>query len=503
MTGSLGPGSAGPGRQDRPFIRNSMVADALIDPEERARIGFSRDDDEPLPVVVELNLEHAGGLAAASASFEEEWRSVTDARAVRIADTYYRGLMSVEQVRELCRVDLEHEDHRERAIYRIWPDFPVEPFIDRSVTTVKADAASRAYDATGRGITWAVIDSGIDGQHPHLAHVLDGDVSGLHRDFTQEEPDVAGALVDEYGHGTHVAGIISGGLAADARYVVGEYQFDPAHPRTGRLQRRTVESPALLHGVAPLTRLVSLKVLDGDGRGSSMNIVRALEYVRKELNGQSKLMRVQGVNLSVGYEFDAAWFACGQSPLCVEVDRLVRSGVVVVVAAGNTGYAVLNSTQRQTKVGVPMTINDPGNARLAITVGATHRYMPHTYGVSYFSSKGPTGDGRSKPDLVAPGERITSCAAGRNRKPLLELLGSPPADATAEESALYIEDSGTSMAAPHVSGAIAAFLSIRQEFIGQPEEVKRIFCQSATSLDREAYFQGRGLVDIMRAIQSV
>ena len=57
----------------------------------------------------------------------------------------------------------------------------------------------------------------------------------------------------------------------------------------------------------------------------------------------------------------------------------------------------------------------------AITVGSTHRDCPHTYGVSYFSSKGPTGDGRIKPDLVAPGERIVSCAAGRRadraRKP--------------------------------------------------------------------------------------
>src|SRR4030095_2408973 len=64
-------------------------------------------------------------------------------------------------------------------------------------------------------------------------------------------------------------------------------------------------------------------------------------------------------------------------------------------------------------VGLTMTINDPGNAALAITVGATHRDMPHTYGVSYFSSKGPTGDGRLKPDLVAPGERIPSAAAGK------------------------------------------------------------------------------------------
>ena len=59
------------------------------------------------------------------------------------------------------------------------------------------------------------------------------------------------------------------------------------------------------------------------------------------------------------------------------------------------------------------------------------------------------------------------------------------------------------MAAPHVSGAIAAFLSIRREFIGRPEEVKEIFVGTATDLKREKAFQGNGLVDLMRAIQSV
>ena len=135
------------------------------------------------------------------------------------------------------------------------------------------------------------------------------------------------------------------------------------------------------------------------------------------------------------------------------------------------------------------TINDPGNADLAITVGSTHRDSPYTYGVSYFSSKGPTGDGRMKPDLVAPGERILSCCSS--------------VKVGVSGTNTYVEDSGTSMAAPHVSGVIAAFMSIRREYIGNPEKIKELFLSTASDLGRNAYFQGKGLVDLMRAIQSV
>jgi subtilisin family serine protease len=227
--------------------------------------------------------------------------------------------------------------------------------------------------------------------------------------------------------------------------------------------------------------------------------MRALEYIREQLNDDPKVLRVHGVNLSVGYEFDAELFACGQSPLCAEVDRLVQAGVVVVAAAGNTGYGHVQADARISKVGLSNTINDPGNAALAITVGSTHRDSPHTYGVSYFSSKGPTGDGRLKPDLVAPGERITSCATGAK----LQEAASKNKSLSIGANPCYIDDSGTSMAAPHVSGAIAAFLSIRREFVGKPLDVKRIFLESATPLGRERYFEGHGLVDLMRAIQSV
>jgi subtilisin family serine protease len=282
-------------------------------------------------------------------------------------------------------------------------------------------------------------------------------------------------------------------------YAVYEQVFasnEDGSPRPTRFpERRRVPDAAALHGVAPGCLLVSLKVMNDEGECRVSDVMRALAYIREELNDAPKMLRVHGVNISIGYDFDAQMFACGQSPLCVEVDRLVRSGVVVVVAAGNTGYGEVAATTRVAKVGLSNTINDPGNSHLAITVGATHRDSPHTYGVSFFSSKGPTGDGRLKPDLVAPGERITSCAsAGKCRRLRID---------APEGAATYVDDSGTSLAAPHVSGAIAAFLSIRQEFIQRPEEVKRIFLQSATSLGRERYFEGHGLVDLMRAIQSV
>jgi subtilisin family serine protease len=171
--------------------------------------------------------------------------------------------------------------------------------------------------------------------------------------------------------------------------------------------------------------------------------------------------------------------------VCVEADRLVNSGIVVVTAAGNSGRARYLTPRRDgwhTDEGFrTVSITDPGNAQSVITVGATHRREPHTYGVSYFSSRGPTGDGRVKPDLVAPGEKIRSTIPGGKDKVL----------------------DGTSMAAPHVSGAAALLMSRHTEFIGDPRRIKQILCESATDLGRERYFQGEGLVDILRALQSV
>jgi len=387
-----------------------------------------------------------------------------------------------------------------RAVYQIWEDFEVFPLIYSSISTVKADAGRAAFKAAGEGVVWAVVDSGVE-KHPHFEHHgnLSGDVELWHRDFTGR----GAPLSDEFGHGTHVAGIIAGeiparpGQASNPAIVAFERVLKPgidSDDREVSLARVQVDA---ISGMAPKAKIVSLRVLDDNGRGQVSNIIAALAHVQ-EINAYGRRIRIHGVNLSVGYPFEPEWFACGQSQLCVEVDRLVRSGVSVVVAAGNTGYGTVSTDALgPRKGGIALTINDPGNAQLALTVGSTHRTMPHVYGVSYFSAKGPTGDGRPKPDLLAPGEKVLSCAAGKVRQKVVERLDAGSATPN------YVEYSGTSMAAPHVAGCIAAFLSVKREFMGQPERVKEIFLNTATDLGRERSFQGRGLVDLMRAIQSV
>ena len=158
--------------------------------------------------------------------------------------------------------------------------------------------------------------------------------------------------------------------------------------------------------------------------------------------------------------------------------------MIVVISCGNAGYGTTTlSTGETVPVSIDLSITDPANAEEAIAVGSVHKTKPHLYGVSYFSSKGPTGDGRVKPDLVAPGEKIISCSADFDQQPYS-----------------YEEKSGTSMAAPHVSGAIATFLSVHKEFRGQPELVKQIFLKTATDLKRDQSFQGAGIVDLLRAV---
>jgi serine protease AprX len=465
--------------------------------------------DIPRPIMIELNLRYGAGLPGAVNRVILLWQMVQGSGVPAIAaDHYMAGELTTAQMQAIVSSDAAGGDWSKRAIFHMWPDFTMEPQIDVSCTTIKALPAQRSFGAFGDGIVWAVIDSGVQADHPHFLGydtLTDPLVYGLHRDFTQESNDPGLALTDKTGHGSHVAGIIAGGLErwkpkdGKRNVIAVEKRFNSAalSGRDAILEPRYAD-PKLLAGVAPLAKLVSLKVGGStDVKVRTERALKALAYIR-EVNGNSGRV-IHGVNLSLGYPFDPEWSGCGQSPLCIAVDNLVRSGVVVVVASGNTGYVTLNPAYSRDvrRFSAGLTINDPGNAERAITVGSTHRTSPHTSGISYFSSRGPTGDGRPKPDLVAPGEHIMSVAAGDKlsdvAKAYRDDLG---------EAAVYIDDSGTSMAAPHVSGAIAAFLSIQRELIGQPEEIKRIFMATATSLQRDRSCQGAGLVDLMRALQA-
>jgi subtilisin family serine protease len=465
------------------------------------------------PVIIDLNLEFPGGREGA-----REWVIETTAKLVKVRNTAKQGInltksayseqylfarLEARLIRALVKLDRDQKvafaddtGVGPRAVYHIWPDFKIKPFLNRSLSTVKADAAHVSFSAFGDDVVWAVLDSGIEGDHPHfkLHNNLKLRAPLKHEDFTvfDEEGE---PLVDSFGHGTHVAGIIAGEMPETE--TINAYARHRDENGDITYQRQSLDR---ISGMAPKCKLISFKVLDDDGAGETSNLIAAIGRIQR-INGHGRRLLIHGVNLSLGYQFEPEWFACGQSPLCVEVDRLVRSGVVVVVAAGNSGYGqVKTEFYGQQPAGLDMTIDDPGNAELAITVGATHRDSPHVYGVSYFSSKGPTGDGRAKPDLLAPGEKILSCAAGNARKDIKREIKKQQKQNIECD---YLEESGTSMATPHVSGVIAAFLSVRKEFIGKPELVKGIFLSTATDLKREKYFQGHGLVDLMRAIQSV
>jgi serine protease AprX len=478
-----------PKRYSREDLRQDLLRGLITEP-LLTRILQSRES--PFDIIISLNELFPEGLDKAAAWVEGALQALDPkpermTRAANYVFARLTGTQILELAAEYRKWVTSLADRFKSPVYRVWEDADIHPCLTHSLSTIKGDACHRAFNSFGEGIVWGVLDSGIDKDHPHFAP----DVV----DVTLSQTFVGGsATEDKFGHGTHVGGIIAGGWKADPKQAV--VATEMLIEGTDQTEIK-LEEIGTISGIAPKCRLVSYKVLDDSGVGKTSAVLTAIEEIQK-LNQHGRRLRIHGVNLSLGYDFNPRWFGCGQSPLCVEVDRLVRSGVVVVVAAGNSGFSGLGLTaQNTTELGYrDVSINDPGNAALAITVGSTHREMPHTYGVSFFSSRGPTGDGRLKPDLVAPGERIVSCAAGSF---LERMRGKVPAGA----HILYLEQSGTSMAAPHVSGAIAAFLSVRQEFIGHPEKVKDLFLANTIDLKRERAFQGYGMLDLLKVLQAV
>jgi serine protease AprX len=434
------------------------------------------------------------------------------------AEAEAQGLLDLRVLTRRLLDELGEPQDPPRSTCPLWSvnrNRPIKATLWRSRQTVKADAATRVFPAEIEGLAWAVIDSGIDARHPafqrrdargKLPALLEADfreqtIVRKTYDFTRLRDRIAETLAQpgpSSAAATAIDAALSGGLGLDWNLyapliqIAHDSQYEPPLDAHGTHVAGTIAgdwrpddagTPPRhpLQGICPGLTLYDLRVLDSAGEGDEFSVLAALAFVRWR-NQQSGGIVIHGVNLSFALDHDVRNSACGRSPVCLEAARVHNSGVVVVAAAGNDGRADFTHRGSPPREGYrTVSISDPGNTEAAITVGSTHRIEPHAYGVSYFSSRGPTGDGRAKPDLVAPGEKIS---------------GPVPGEKVARMD-------GTSMAAPHVSGAAALLMARYRELVGDPDRVKRVLCDSATDLGRERDYQGHGMLDILRALQSV
>ncbi|WP_297521352.1 S8 family serine peptidase [Thermococcus sp.] len=310
--------------------------------------------------------------------------------------------------------------------YKIQADVDLEG-LDESTAQISAPQVwNVGYD--GSGVTVAVVDTGIDASHPDLQ----GKVIGW-KDFVNNRT----TPYDDQGHGTHVAGIIaSTGAASNGQY----------------------------KGVAPGAKLVGVKVLGSDGSGSVSTIIAGIDWV---IQNKDKY-NISVINLSLG----GSQSSDGTDALSQEVDKAWEDGIAVCVAAGNSGPDTY-------------TVGSPAAAPDVITVGAVDKNDV----ITYFSSRGPTADGRLKPEVVAPGNWIISDRAA----------GTQLTDETVGQ--YYVAASGTSMATPHVSGAVALLREAHPNWT--PDKIKYVLEITADVVNSSAIAgiaYGAGRINVYEAL---
>ena len=332
-------------------------------------------------------------------------------------------------------------------------DRPVHGTLERTSATVGATWVRETLGLDGTGVGIAVIDSGVANWHDDLGP------NKVTRfvDFVNFQP----APYDDYGHGTHVAGIIAG----------------DGHDSGGRLR-----------GIAPGATLLVEKVLDASGQGYISNVIAAIDYAIANKDA----LRLRVINLSVAAGVYESYHT---DPLTLAAKRAVESGLVVVSAAGNLGRGADGSAHYGE-------IGAPGNAPWVITVGASSHNGTADRSddsVAGFSSRGPSRiDFQAKPDLVAPGLGIESLGEQGstlwNTKPAMRVWGL--ANTAAEP---YLSLSGTSMASPVVSGTIALMLQANPTLT--PNLVKAILQYTAEErVTYDGLTQGAGFLNARGAV---
>jgi serine protease AprX len=344
----------------------------------------------------------------------------------------------------------------EPGILGISGDLPVISAMavaDRSLAADQARAGSqwglqKYRGVTGRGVGIAIVDSGI-ATHAALVNKVVAAVS-----FVPDDP----TLLDRFGHGTHIAGIVAGqGSAATA--VTDRYQG----------------------GIAPGAHLISVKVLGRDGSGRTSDVIAGLDWVVAHKADYG----IRIVNLSLGHPVTEPSLT---DPLNAAVLRAVASGILVVASAGNQGK---DAEGRQ----VLGSITSPGNSPHVVTIGATNMWDTIARDddtVTTYSSRGPTKyEFATKPDVVAPGNKIVSLEAAGSF-----LAKTYPSERVAGKgSNAYRRMSGTSMSAAMVSGAAALILEAAPGLT--PRHVKMVLQAGASPMLREGLVaSGAGSVNV-------
>lgn len=271
----------------------------------------------------------------------------------------------------------------------------------RSDFGVTGDRDGSLNSYSKNDVTIAVIDTGIDASHVDLDG---GKVIGW-RDFVNNRS----TPYDDQGHGTHVAGIAAGAGDGNSSYV----------------------------GVAPGAALVGVKVLDSRGSGSMSNVTAGIDWCISNKSTYG----IDVINMSLG----TSGSSDGSDATSLATNRAADAGIVVAVAAGNSGPST-------------KTIGSPGAAEKALTVGAMADPGEKGFNLANFSSRGTTADGRIKPDIAAPGVNIMAAKANSGNG--------------------YVSYSGTSMATPFTAGTVALMLDANPNLT--PSQVKSTLAATAT-----------------------
>jgi len=325
----------------------------------------------------------------------------------------------------------------------ISPNRRVANHLNNATAAVIANYAwNIGLDGTGIGV--AVIDSGI-----HLVDDLK-DAQG-HSRIAYSYDSLGGGSDDGYGHGTHVAGIIAGNGKSST----------------------CSNCDVLIRGLAPNVKIINFHALDKSGQGTDASVIKAIDTAIQ----LKATYKIRVMNLSLGRPVYESYTL---DPLCQAVERAWKAGIVVVVAAGNYGRDNSAGTNGYG------TITAPGNDPYVITVGAMNTKGTPDRGddvVASYSSKGPSAiDHIVKPDLVAPGNRIVSLQqsggslikANPGNRPLVTYYQTGTSGSLSDR---YYVLSGTSMAAPMVSGAVALLLQSNPALT--PDQVKAQLMRTA------------------------